>query len=118
MTLMGNADSTGDVPKREPTTTSFSSSLTSCRSLACCSCADGAFALPFGGFVALGCLLMEIVVGLTRTQFNPLPLNALSSACSSHKRRVGKECVSTCRPRWSPYNHKQKKSLNVVCLPP
>src|SRR3546814_8594983 len=83
MTLMGNADPKGDVPKREPTTTSFSSSLTSCSSLACCSCADGAFALPFGGFVALGCLLMEIVVGLTRTQFNPLPLNALSSACSN-----------------------------------
>src|SRR3546814_3683904 len=64
MTLMGNADSTGDVPKRERKTKSFSSSLTSCRSLACCSCADGAFALPFGGFVALGCLRMEIVVGL------------------------------------------------------
>src|SRR3546814_15738291 len=82
MTLMGNADSTGDVPKREPTTTSFSSSLTSRRSLASCSCADGAFALPFGGFVALGCLLREIVVGLTRTQFNPLPINPLSSTCS------------------------------------
>src|SRR3546814_14177711 len=26
----------------------------------------------------------------------------------SEERRVGKECVSTCRSRWSPY-HKQKK---------
>src|SRR3546814_18838289 len=27
----------------------------------------------------------------------------------SEERRVGKECVSTCRPRWSPYNKKKKK---------
>src|SRR3546814_14406750 len=27
----------------------------------------------------------------------------------SEERRVGKECVSTCRSRWSPYNEKQKK---------
>src|SRR3546814_11682475 len=25
----------------------------------------------------------------------------------SEERRVGKECVSTCRSRWSPYNYKQ-----------
>src|SRR3546814_11746366 len=28
----------------------------------------------------------------------------------SEERRVGKECVSTCRSRWSPYN--QKKKIN------
>src|SRR3546814_11573930 len=27
----------------------------------------------------------------------------------SEERRVGKECVSTCRSRWSPYHEKQKK---------
>src|SRR3546814_11298162 len=27
----------------------------------------------------------------------------------SEERRVGKECVSTCRSRWSPYNSKNKK---------
>src|SRR3546814_13104310 len=26
----------------------------------------------------------------------------------SEERRVGKECVSTCRSRWSPYNKKKK----------
>src|SRR3546814_12430236 len=26
----------------------------------------------------------------------------------SEERRVGKECVSTCRSRWSPYNYKKK----------
>src|SRR3546814_19630964 len=30
----------------------------------------------------------------------------------SEERRVGKECVSTCRSRWSPYHYKKKnKSL-------
>src|SRR3546814_19776693 len=27
----------------------------------------------------------------------------------SEERRVGKECVSTCRSRWSPYDYKKKK---------
>src|SRR3546814_11169211 len=27
----------------------------------------------------------------------------------SAERRVGKECVSTCRSRWSPYHHKNKQ---------
>src|SRR3546814_11884672 len=27
----------------------------------------------------------------------------------SEERRVGKECVSTCRSRWSPYRKKKKK---------
>src|SRR3546814_12961210 len=27
-----------------------------------------------------------------------------SSICRSEERRVGKECVSTCRSRWSPYH--------------
>src|SRR3546814_16740488 len=28
----------------------------------------------------------------------------------SEERRVGKECVSTCRSRWSPYHEKKKKN--------
>src|SRR3546814_18952347 len=34
----------------------------------------------------------------------------------SEERRVGKECVSTCRSRWSPYHSKKqknKKQLNI-----
>src|SRR3546814_14516587 len=27
----------------------------------------------------------------------------------SEERRVGKECVSTCRSRWSPYHYKKRK---------
>src|SRR3546814_13424829 len=30
----------------------------------------------------------------------------------SEERRVGKECVSTCRSRWSPYHEKQNKQNN------
>src|SRR3546814_13090252 len=29
----------------------------------------------------------------------------------SEKRRVGKECVSTCRSRWSPYHYKKHKII-------
>src|SRR3546814_11613377 len=31
----------------------------------------------------------------------------------SEERRVGNECVSTCRSRWSPYNYKKKKKQRV-----
>src|SRR3546814_20451215 len=30
----------------------------------------------------------------------------------SEERRVGKECVSTCRSRWSPYHYKKKKTTH------
>src|SRR3546814_16321540 len=36
----------------------------------------------------------------------------------SEERRVGKECVSTCRSRWWPYNKKQttiEYTLKVIC---
>src|SRR3546814_16839058 len=32
----------------------------------------------------------------------------------SEERRVGKECVSTCRSRWSPYHYKKKTTGNVA----
>src|SRR3546814_16504497 len=31
----------------------------------------------------------------------------------SEERRVGKECVSTCRSRWSPYHYKKKKKKRM-----
>src|SRR3546814_15033715 len=34
-------------------------------------------------------------------------------AARSEERRVGKECVSTCRSRWSPYHSQKKKTLNT-----
>src|SRR3546814_21082487 len=35
------------------------------------------------------------------------------SAGRSEERRVGKECVSTCRSRWSPYHKKKKKEKKM-----
>src|SRR3546814_21112486 len=32
----------------------------------------------------------------------------------SEERRVGKECVSTCRSRWSKYHSKQKKNYTEI----
>src|SRR3546814_13774661 len=32
-----------------------------------------------------------------------------AQGASSEERRVGKECVSTCRSRWSPYTSKKQK---------
>src|SRR3546814_15476866 len=33
----------------------------------------------------------------------------------SEERRVGKECVSTCRSRWAPYHNKKKRQLQIHC---
>src|SRR3546814_18604186 len=44
-----------------------------------------------------------------------LPLRSVSCLsrgdrkARSEERRVGKECVSTCRSRWSPYHYKKNK---------
>src|SRR3546814_20797307 len=38
--------------------------------------------------------------------------NTFDKVVRSEERRVGKECVSTCRSRWSPYNEKKKKKIN------
>src|SRR3546814_18321968 len=32
----------------------------------------------------------------------------------SEERRVGKECVSTCRSRWSPYHYKKKNAYSKI----
>src|SRR3546814_17855355 len=39
-------------------------------------------------------------------------LKPRSKASRSEERRVGKECVSTCRYRWSPYHSKKNKRIN------
>src|SRR3546814_15052372 len=36
----------------------------------------------------------------------------------SEERRVGNECVSTCRSRWSPYHYKKKKTEDKRKLKP
>src|SRR3546814_11378656 len=38
--------------------------------------------------------------------------STLSAASRSEERRVGKECVSPCRSRWSPYHYKNKLNFS------
>src|SRR3546814_17991403 len=39
---------------------------------------------------------------------------AVRTVDRSEERRVGKECVSTCRSRWSPYDEKKKTRNNTT----
>src|SRR3546814_13678369 len=40
--------------------------------------------------------------------------DAHSAKLRSEERRVGKECVSTCRSRWSPYHKKKHHKRNNI----
>src|SRR3546814_12642795 len=51
--------------------------------------------------------LLRIAAGVERASEHPLALAIVDAALArdierSEERRVGKECVSTCRSRWSP----------------
>src|SRR3546814_14853323 len=53
----------------------------------------------------LGDFLREVTAWLQMAVGALIRLNAVVVAeVRSEERRVGKECVSTCRSRWSPYN--------------
>src|SRR3546814_14377939 len=41
------------------------------------------------------------------------PVGELHKQHRSEERRVGKECVSTCRSRWSPYHEKKNNSIII-----
>src|SRR3546814_12383629 len=47
----------------------------------------------------------ELTDGIRRV---PTSGASWSRPSRSEERRVGKECVSTCRSRWSPYHYKKK----------
>src|SRR3546814_16896842 len=54
---------------------------------------------PEGGF------LIEIVgAGIDDDGGEATAMHRVTPELRSEERRVGKECVSTCRSRWSPYN--------------
>src|SRR3546814_11146708 len=62
---------------------------------------DNALALTTVDFDSL--FKPAVVEQLPLKAFHPLTCPA-SSINRSEERRVGKECVSTCRSRWSPYH--------------
>src|SRR3546814_17450488 len=45
-----------------------------------------------------------------RQNNSALSLKDIKKGYRSEERRVGKECVSKCRSRWSPYHYKKKKN--------
>src|SRR3546814_18042799 len=45
-----------------------------------------------------------------------LPAYTGQPAHRSEERRVGKECVSTCRSRWSPYHYKKKTKREHITM--
>src|SRR3546814_13887354 len=47
---------------------------------------------------------------ITQDILSPFERMAGDLAPRSEERRVGKECVSTCRSRWSPYHSKKKQN--------
>src|SRR3546814_16987248 len=55
-------------------------------------------------------LPQEAVQEIAGSLQSKIPLNRFGKA-RSEERRVGKECVSTCRSRWSPYPSKKKNDI-------
>src|SRR3546814_18728748 len=53
---------------------------------------------------AAAVILLELLFGAHR-------LSPIGVKCRSAERRVGKECVSTCKSRWPPYTHKKTHSI-------
>src|SRR3546814_13260793 len=43
--------------------------------------------------------------------FNAAAAHDMGGPSRSEERRVGKECVSTCRSRWSPYHEQKKRTI-------
>src|SRR3546814_14066077 len=76
-------------------------------------------ALTFGEVIAHDVFAwLSYLTGLVIHNFSDI-YYALKGYLSAHltkrseERRVGKECVSTCRSRWSPYHKKKKNTKNI-----
>src|SRR3546814_18421593 len=68
--------------------------------------AMGGVAETFSGLTGLGDLVLTATGALSRNRQVGLAIaqgQTLDTILRSEERRVGKECVSTCRSRWSPY---------------
>src|SRR3546814_17957633 len=58
--------------------------------------------------------------GTNHREIVSLPRGTIGAQCRRHdlcrsaERRVGNECVSTCRSRWSPYHHKKKTTYRYI----
>src|SRR3546814_12409831 len=59
----------------------------------------------------------QLVVAVGNLQRAQIQLEPLRDR-RSEERRVGKECVSTCRSRWSPYHEKKKQNSTMTNTAP
>src|SRR3546814_13703317 len=66
--------------------------------------------VAFGHGAAFSSAGAGAIMAITSAALWPDSRRARSERASlrSEERRVGKECVSTCRSRWSPYHYKKK----------
>src|SRR3546814_18040716 len=55
----------------------------------------------------------NVVIAARRRESLDAVAADIAAAVRSEERRVGKECVSTCRSRWSPYHYKKKNTNNI-----
>src|SRR3546814_12145075 len=60
----------------------------------------GVWLVPLSTYMSQG-LHFDTIIGTT---FGLIGIATIVSTLRSEERRVGKECVSTCRSRWSPYH--------------
>src|SRR3546814_11705339 len=74
------------------------------RSTAICSAPSPGSCRPQSNFKVSGAATRIVVFALDQAFARTAPRSA--------ERRVGKECVSTCRSRWSPYHYKQNTSYD------
>src|SRR3546814_18315131 len=66
--------------------------------------------LPTAFLILRGDVMLNAFISARRRSHRYIGLSGLAPCWKrSEERRVGKECVSTCRSRWSPY-HKKKKN--------
>src|SRR3546814_19334282 len=78
--------------------------------------------LPTGDFVfnAPSSMLFAPVVTVPLMSVGGLPVGVQvmgqQQEDRSEERRVGKECVSTCSSRWSPYHYKNKRSKQYYMI--
>src|SRR3546814_13661680 len=74
--------------------------------------------LPVG---VVSSILYEPVIATSSSKLEDIPpadattgTLYLPAPSRSEERRVGNECVSTCRSRWSPYHEKKKKNIKKI----
>src|SRR3546814_16289141 len=68
--------------------------------------------------VEAGLVSLAAAVELYGVQLEPGSFRSIEQPQKrSEERRVGKECVSTCRSRWSPYHSKKKYNIQKKLQP-